>query len=50
MGFIGLFVGAVILSLGFKLLQAWLKVNSNDKITVLRSEAFPHENSEAEGH
>ena len=25
-GFIGLFMGAVILSLGFKLLQAWLKI------------------------
>ena len=50
MGFIGLFVGAVILSLGFKLFQAWLKVNSNDTITAVRSEAFPHENSEAEGH
>jgi predicted PurR-regulated permease PerM len=25
MGFIGLFIGAVILSLGFKLLQAWLE-------------------------
>jgi predicted PurR-regulated permease PerM len=24
MGFIGLFVGAVVLSIGFKLLQAWL--------------------------
>ena len=50
MGFIGLFVGAVILSLGFKLFQAWLKVNSNDTITAVRSEAFPHENSEAECH
>jgi predicted PurR-regulated permease PerM len=34
MGFIGLFVGAVILSLGFKLFQAWLKSNSNLEATT----------------
>ena len=50
MGFIGLFVGAVILSLGFKLFQAWLNVNSNDTITALKPEAFPNRNSEAEGN
>jgi predicted PurR-regulated permease PerM len=33
MGFIGLFIGAVILSLSFKLFQAWLKINS-DHTTV----------------
>jgi predicted PurR-regulated permease PerM len=50
MGFIGLFVGAVILSLGFKLFQAWLKINSNDTNNAGMSEAFPSENSEAGGH
>jgi len=47
MGFIGLFVGAVILSLGFKLFQAWLKSSSNHEITASRSEGFSNENSEA---
>jgi predicted PurR-regulated permease PerM len=47
MGFIGLFVGAVILSLGFKLFQEWLKINSNHAVKTCRSEAFPGENSEA---
>lgn len=46
MGFIGLFVGAVILSLGFKLFQAWLKINSNHATTTGSSEAFPSEKSE----
>jgi predicted PurR-regulated permease PerM len=48
MGFIGLFIGAVILSLGFKLFQAWLKINSNHTITTDRPDAFSSENSEAE--
>jgi predicted PurR-regulated permease PerM len=48
MGFIGLFIGAVILSLGFKLFQAWLKTNSNHTITTDRPDAFSSENSEAE--
>ena len=50
MGFIGLFVGAVILSLGFKLFQAWLKVNSEDTINDGRPVAFSNENSEVEGN
>ena len=50
MGFIGLFIGAVILSLGFKLFQAWLKINSNHTITTDRPDAFSSENSEAEVH
>ena len=40
MGFIGLFIGAVILSLGFKLFQAWLKINSNHTITTGSPDAF----------
>jgi len=47
MGFIGLFVGAVILSLGFKLFQVWLKSSSNHEVTTNRSEGFSNENSEA---
>ena len=47
MGFIGLFIGAVIISLGFKLFQEWLKINSNNTITTDGSEAFPSKNSEA---
>ena len=35
MGFIGLFVGAVILSLGFKLFQAWLETDSNHSAMTL---------------
>jgi predicted PurR-regulated permease PerM len=50
MGFVGLFVGAVILSLGFKLFQAWLKINSNQTITTGRSDKYSSENSEAGGH
>ena len=50
MGFIGLFVGAVILSLGFKLFQEWLKTNSDRRITTGRPDAFSSENSEVEGH
>ncbi len=38
MGFIGLFIGAVILSLSFKLFREWLKINSD---------AFSSENCEA---
>ena len=47
MGFIGLFVGAVILSLGFKLFQAWLKNSANLETTAGRSEGFSSENPEA---
>ena len=50
MGFIGLFIGAVILSLGFKLFQAWLKNNSDDTVVNGRPDAFSSENSEAGGH
>ena len=50
MGFIGLFIGAVILSLGFKLFRAWLKNNSDHTIATGGPDAFPSENSEAEGH
>ena len=49
MGFIGLFIGAVILSLGFKLFQAWLKINSNHTITTGSPDAFSSENSKAGG-
>ena len=31
MGFIGLFIGAVILSLSFKLFREWLKINSDHR-------------------
>jgi predicted PurR-regulated permease PerM len=48
MGFIGLFVGAVILSIGFKLFQAWLdelaQPDTNDE-----TEGFPGEKSKAVG-
>ena len=47
MGFIGLFVGAVILSLGFKLFQAWLKINSNHTTTSAGPDSFSSENSDA---
>ena len=50
MGFIGLFIGAVILSLGFKLFREWLKINSNHNITTGRLDAFSSENSETGGH
>jgi len=50
MGFIGLFIGAVILSLGFKLFREWLKINSNQTITTDRLDAFSSENSETGGH
>ena len=50
MGFIGLFIGAVILSLGFKLFQVWLKNNSDDTVVNGRPDAFSSENSEAAGH
>ncbi len=43
MGFIGLFIGAVVLSLGFKLFQAWLESDSNhttatEQLAVLAGE------------
>jgi predicted PurR-regulated permease PerM len=50
MGFIGLFIGAVILSLGFKLFQAWLKINSNYTTATDRSAALAGGNPEAGGH
>ena len=49
MGFIGLFIGAVILSLGFKLFQTWLKISSDHTITTGGPDAFSSENSEAGG-
>jgi predicted PurR-regulated permease PerM len=33
MGFIGLFVGAVILSLSFKIFRAWLNINGDHGVT-----------------
>jgi predicted PurR-regulated permease PerM len=45
MGFIGLFIGAVILSLGFKLLRAWLKTNSDHTIATGRPDALSSEDS-----
>ena len=45
MGFIGLFIGAVVLSLGFKLFQAWLETDSNHSATTARPDAFSSENS-----
>ena len=50
MGFIGLFIGAVILSLGFKLFQAWLKNNSDDTVVNGRPGDFSSDSSEAGGH
>jgi predicted PurR-regulated permease PerM len=47
MGFIGLFIGAVILSLGFKLIRAWLDIDSDHTIATGRPEPFSSENSEA---
>ena len=48
MGFIGLFVGAVILSIGFKLFQAWLDEVSQP-VTNNDPEDFPAEKSKAVG-
>jgi hypothetical protein len=48
MGFIGLFVGAVILSIGFKLFQAWLDELSQPD-TKDKPGDFPAENSNAVG-
>jgi predicted PurR-regulated permease PerM len=50
MGFIGLFIGAVILSLGFILFREWLKTSSDHRITTDRPDAFSSENLEAGGH
>ena len=50
MGFIGLFVGAVILSLGFKLFRAWLEIDSSHTATTDRPDTFSSENSEAGGY
>jgi predicted PurR-regulated permease PerM len=50
MGFIGLFIGAVILSLGFKLFRGWLKINSDHTIATGSPDAFSSENSKAGGH
>ena len=49
MGFIGLFIGAVILSLGFKLFRGWLKINSDHTIATGSPDAFSSENSKAGG-
>lgn len=46
MGFVGLFVGAVILSLGFKLFRAWLESNS-DTFAASRPDPVSNENSGA---
>lgn len=45
MGFIGLFIGAVILSLGFKLFRAWLKINSDHTIATGSPDALSSEDS-----
>ena len=50
MGFIGLFIGAVILSLGFKIFQAWLNINSNHMNATDRSAALAGGNPEAGGN
>jgi predicted PurR-regulated permease PerM len=50
MGFIGLFVGAVILSLGFKLFQAWLESDSNQTAVSDRSAVLASEDPEAGGY
>ena len=44
MGFVGLFVGAVILSLGFKLFRAWLDANS-DPVATGSPDPVPNENT-----
>ncbi|MGD9361414.1 MAG: AI-2E family transporter [Desulfobacterales bacterium] len=48
MGFMGLFVGAVILSIGFKLLQTWLDDLSYSN-TNNGTDALAEEKSQAEG-
>ena len=47
MGFIGLFIGAVILSLGFKLIRAWLDIDLDHSIATGRLEPFSSKNSKA---
>jgi predicted PurR-regulated permease PerM len=47
MGFIGLFIGAVILSLGFKLFQAWLESDSDQTAVIDRSAVLAGEDPEA---
>ena len=47
MGFIGLFVGAVILSLGYKLFRAWLETDSDLNIATSRPDPVSSENSGA---
>ena len=44
MGFIGLFIGAVVLSLGFKLFQAWLESDSSHTTAPDRPAALAGEN------
>ena len=46
MGFIGLFIGAVVLSLGFKLFQAWLESDSNHTTATDRPAALSSRNPE----
>ena len=41
MGFMGLFAGAVVLSIGFKLLQAWLREISPPKMNEYQTPAQP---------
>ena len=50
MGFIGLFIGAVVLSLGFKLFQAWLESDSSHTTVADRSAALAGGNPEAGGN
>jgi predicted PurR-regulated permease PerM len=47
MGFVGLFVGAVVLSIGFKLLRAWLDNISQPESTGGRPDDYTGEDSEA---
>lgn len=49
MGFIGLFIGAVILSVGFKLLQAWLDDHAHPVPALGTPDAASSENREAAG-
>jgi len=49
MGFIGLFIGAVVLSLGFKLFQAWLESDSNHTTATDRPAALSSGNPEKTG-
>ena len=49
MGFIGLFIGAVVLSLGFKLFQAWLEGDSNHTTATDRPAALSSGNPEKTG-